>query len=213
MAINKVNYGNTTLIDLTDTTATASDVASGKYFYSKDGVKTLGTNAGGGGASNVRQGTFTTGERNTRGSISTGYTGNGYPVAVMVVIKGGSYNDTAEGNTDWYNSVDRYDIGNFWITKARMTSIPDYTSSNANNYGVTAYIYKNSTSTPTNYTRSSAMNTRSYASSALSVGSGATAVVLTAQGKTLAWKVGNLTSSTIGLAPETEYEYVVVYSE
>ena len=48
MAINKVNYGNTTLIDLTDTTAEASDVAQGKYFYGKDGVKTEGTGSGGG---------------------------------------------------------------------------------------------------------------------------------------------------------------------
>ena len=44
MAINKVIYGGTTLIDITDTTAGASDVASGKYFYGKDGVKTTGTN-------------------------------------------------------------------------------------------------------------------------------------------------------------------------
>lgn len=47
MAKNKVVYYGNTLIDLTDTTAVASDVASGKYFYGKDGVRTQGTNSGG----------------------------------------------------------------------------------------------------------------------------------------------------------------------
>ncbi len=43
MAKNKIIYGGTVLIDLTDATAVASDVASGKYFYGNDGVKTEGT--------------------------------------------------------------------------------------------------------------------------------------------------------------------------
>lgn len=37
-----------TAIDISDTTATASDVASGKYFYTAAGVKTAGTASGGG---------------------------------------------------------------------------------------------------------------------------------------------------------------------
>lgn len=42
MAKNKIIYGGTVLIDLTDATAVAADVASGKYFYGSDGVKTAG---------------------------------------------------------------------------------------------------------------------------------------------------------------------------
>lgn len=47
MAINKVEFGGNTLIDITDTTAVAADVLSGKYFYTSAGVKTEGTGSGG----------------------------------------------------------------------------------------------------------------------------------------------------------------------
>lgn len=43
MAVNKVVYGSNTLIDLTNTTASAEDVAQGKYFYTASGVRTNGT--------------------------------------------------------------------------------------------------------------------------------------------------------------------------
>ena len=43
MPINKVNYGNTTLIDLTDTTATASEVLSGYLFHDVTGTLVEGT--------------------------------------------------------------------------------------------------------------------------------------------------------------------------
>ena len=43
MAINKVQYGGNTLIDITDTTATESDVLAGQTFYKADGTKGVGT--------------------------------------------------------------------------------------------------------------------------------------------------------------------------
>ena len=44
----KTGGGTASFTDVTDTTAAASDVASGKYFYTSAGVRTLGTSSGGG---------------------------------------------------------------------------------------------------------------------------------------------------------------------
>lgn len=44
MAVNKVIYGSTTLIDLTSDTITASDLASGKTAHDKSGAVITGTN-------------------------------------------------------------------------------------------------------------------------------------------------------------------------
>ena len=43
MGVNKVIYGGQTIIDITDSTAEAADVASGEVFYNKSGVRTVGT--------------------------------------------------------------------------------------------------------------------------------------------------------------------------
>ena len=45
MAVSTVQLNGVTLMTVNDTTATASDVTSGKYFYGADGVKTSGSGA------------------------------------------------------------------------------------------------------------------------------------------------------------------------
>ena len=47
--------GTATFTEVTDTTAQAADVATGKYFYTAAGVKTAGTNSGGSGDGYVWQ--------------------------------------------------------------------------------------------------------------------------------------------------------------
>lgn len=79
----KTGGGTAQFTDVTDTTAAATDVASGKYFYTASGVRTQGTNSGGGGTSKntqVVQGT-------TRTTSST-LTAIG---AEMTVSKTGTY--------------------------------------------------------------------------------------------------------------------------
>lgn len=46
--VNKVVFGNTTVIDISDSTAVAADVLAGKYFYLPTGQRVAGTSSGGG---------------------------------------------------------------------------------------------------------------------------------------------------------------------
>lgn len=47
VALPKTGGGTATFTDVTDTTAAAEDVASGKYFYTSSGVRTQGSASGG----------------------------------------------------------------------------------------------------------------------------------------------------------------------
>ena len=50
VTLPKTGGGTATFTDVTDTTAAAADVATGKYFYTAAGTRTQGTASGGGGS-------------------------------------------------------------------------------------------------------------------------------------------------------------------
>lgn len=213
VTLPKTGGGTARFDDASVTTATAADVASGKVFLAADGTITTGTSSGGGGASNIVQGTFTTSAtRASTVTVDIPYTGSGYPIAAMVFIAGGVYNNTDGGNTAWYNSVDRYDVGSWYMTKSRQNTTPTYTTSGADNYGCTTWVYKNSTSTSTTYSRSSAMTSNTYTSSSTNATSGGTCVRFKGNGKTLTVYTGNKSTSTYGFPPSTLLQYIIVYS-
>lgn len=199
--VPKTGGGTATFYDVQGSQTITSN---GTYDVTTDASVVVNVSGGGGGASNIVEGTFTTESSAGVHSINLSYSGSGYPIACMVVVEGGAYNSAISG---WYNSLQRYAVGQWTMSKSVMTSSPTYTTSGTQNQGVTTWIYKNSTSSSTSYTRSSAMNTNVFSSSNAS-NAGATCIRLKS-GNVLSYYVN---TSSYGLLPNTEYRYIVIYS-
>lgn len=216
---NDTSTLNGSLQQLGETMAT-NLTTKGVTASASDGLTTLAgkilnipSGSGSSGPTNILQGSFTTANSgNTTGSLSLNYTGTGYPIMVMIVVHGGMYNDTSNGDTTWYNSKNRYDVGFVAMTKARMTSTPTYTTSGADNYGVVDLIYKNSTSTATSYTSTRSATVNMYTSSSTNAQASTACIRFKGNGKTLSYYIGNRASGSIGLARNTTFDYIVVYS-
>lgn len=160
---------------------------------------------GSGGESNYVHGEFNTGS--TAGAVITiniPYSGSGYPIAAMVYVKGGVYDPS---NTDWYDAVQRYAVGEWVMTKAIQGTAPTYDRPVNTNYGVTVGIYKNSSSSANSYSRNSTMGTASYTSS------DATGLLQTCVRFNSATRMSVYVASTsYGLMADLDYEYHIIYS-
>lgn len=137
MAINKVIYDGNTLIDLTDMTAIASDVASGKTFYGKDGVLTTGTASGGGNAV-IETGTYTPTADIARPTISFSGTHTTCPVFLTIY-------DCTEADYPDTNC----NVAMTWINMNRLFNSKYMYNSNTSvyRYITLQYVYRGTTLT------------------------------------------------------------------
>ena len=97
ITLPKTGGGTARFTDVTDTTATASDVAQGLYFYTSAGVRTAGTASGGGGSSRTvvaPQQTVTTSSSNHRAELDS----------VVGLVVGGIYVVTFDGTEYVFSS-------------------------------------------------------------------------------------------------------------
>ena len=156
------------------------------------------------------QGTFTTGStRASTGTVTINYTGNGYPIAVMVYMQGGAY----DPNDSWYDTIAVYDADAFYMTKSQMSSTPTFVTSSSvpANQGVVCATYKSSTSAATTHSRNGSPSAVFFNSSDATTGYNC--IRFKNSTTTMSYYIGNSASNRVGLAPSKTYAYIVIYSE
>lgn len=129
--VPKTGGGTATFTDVTDTTATASDVSTGKYFYTANGTRTAGTNSGGGSSMNVQIAQST-----SRASSST-YT-NIISLTCNTAGKYDIYWDCFRSSTGGTNGSQLYINGN-----AQGTANTTFTNHIQNNHSTNVTLAKN----------------------------------------------------------------------
>ena len=206
---------NGALAELGETMATNIS-AKGVTASASDGLTTLAgkisqiQTGGGGGCTRMVTGTFTTGStRAGTGTVSINYTGNGYPIAVMVYMQSGTY----DPDDTWYNTIAQYDADGFMAIKAQMSSTPTFVSSGSvpANQATATVVYKSNASTATTHTRAGSQSAVMYNSSDATTGYNC--IRFKNSTKTLSYYIGNSASNRVGLAPSQTYAYIIVYSE
>ena len=144
--VNKVVYGNNTLIDLTSDTATEDKVLQGYTFHKADGTQTVGTASGGGSSKNAQAHQSTTRATSSTytsvNSLTCSKTGT-YTVywstmrsstsgtsGSRLYIGGTAYGTADTGN--WSNHVQNKVVTGVSITKNDTVAV--YARSRGNNY-------------------------------------------------------------------------------
>lgn len=121
-----------TALDISDTTAVASDVAQGKYFYTSQGVKTPGTASSGGGSTLTTKTITANGTYNASSDNADGYS------SVVVNVSGGG-TPSATAHTIYFEFADSTNttLTGYWNDSFISSAITATTPTTYNNKTVT----------------------------------------------------------------------------
>ena len=188
---------------LGDSNLTAANIKKNVSIF---GV--TGTYEGSGGASNIIEGTFKYSTTTAAAqSITLNYNGSGYPIACFIVLD----EDDGVLNSTYTNTVARYSIAQYFMTKTYMDETPTYTTSGKANMGAVATVYKSSNSTAATLTRTSSASVNTYSSSNSS-GSTTTCVRFKSKTSLSVYSGANSGSSRYGFFSGLKYRYWIIYS-
>ena len=164
------------------------------------------TTGGDGGASNLVTGTFVFTGSASAHTITLDYSGNGYPIACAIVLDDGVLNET------YTNTIARYSIAQWFMTKTYIDETPTYATSGNANLGAVASVYKSSTSTAATLTRTNNASTNTFSSSA-STGSTTTCVRFRSKTSMSVYVGATSGTSRQGFFNGLTYRYWIIYSE
>ena len=156
VTLPKTGGGTAQFTDVSDTTASAADVSSSKYFYTSSGVRTQGTASGGGGVTSVAKGTLNVAS-NVNTSTSTKITDTttiGFTPSAFLF-----YRSDRSATNNHVNIATFVTLGTSYYVRSRTrySSNALSTSGDTNNWTTqtSGYLYFNSNNV---YFRSSSSN-------------------------------------------------------
>lgn len=178
--------------------------ANGTYLATDDdadGYSSVTVNVSSG-ASNIVIGTFKGTTTGAAMDVDLAYTGNGYPIAVMI------FPSDADAST-FQSTIQRYAVRSYMMDKYDKTSAPVYTGSTADDYAAPVLKYKSSTTNSRSLSSGGATN----ATTKLYVDESATADISTLVKIRSNKKLSVFIASTsYGFMANIEYSYIVIYS-
>lgn len=164
------------------------------------------SSGGGGGSSNIAKGVFEGTTANSVLSVNTNYSGNGYPLAVVIYPSEGLSNNGG----DFYAKKQRYAITCYVAVKGYPDLAPTYgnpSSASANNY-TTIARYKSSSTTASTQSQSATTSQPFCVQNDPSGSDPMNAVKMKSKTEMLIFVAG----TSYGFSDNVEYTYLIIYS-